>query len=405
MSSKSKNSEVIENVNGKELEIKKNSELTIDPVEDSSLNDPILVSDPATQKKVNALKNLQLDMLKVEAEFFDELHELECKYSKLYEPFYEKRKQIVLGEYEPRETECKWALDEDDESEKSEASKAQKAIEPATGVEEAKKEKGIANFWLETLQSFRITAELVQDIDEPVLAYLQDIRVKYLDKQPYGYMLEFHFGDNPYFTNKVLTKTYHLTTEIDAKDPFSFEGPDLSKSEGCKIDWKEGKNITVKLVKKKLKSKNKKAPPKIITKEEEQETFFNFFKSPDQHSNKLALKKDSDIDEEDSDELLRIADFEIGQYFREKIVPKAVLYYSGEFDGFDDFDDDDDDDDDDNDDDEDDENEKESDEDDEDEDESKNVKGLSDKKGLHVKAGMSKSSSGTEPTPSECKQT
>ena len=190
-------------------------------------NNESAVLDPATQKKVNALKNLQLDMVKVEAKFFDELHELECKFSKLYEPFYEKRKQIVLGEYEPSEAEGKWALDEEDEN--SDASKALKAIEPATGVDEAKKEKGIANFWVDTLQSFRITAELIQEVDEPVLAYLHDIRVKYFDKQPHDYMLEFHFGDNPYFTNKVLTKTYHLTTEIDAKDPFSFEGPTPSE--------------------------------------------------------------------------------------------------------------------------------------------------------------------------------
>ena len=72
-------------------------------------------ADPVLQKKVNALKNIQLDMVRVEAKFYDELHELECKYSKLYEPFFEKRKKIVTGEYEPNETEGKWALDEEDE--------------------------------------------------------------------------------------------------------------------------------------------------------------------------------------------------------------------------------------------------------------------------------------------------
>ena len=58
-------------------------------------------------------------MLDVESKFYDELHELECKYAKLYEPFYEKRKKIVTGEYEPTETEGKWALDElEDEDQK-----------------------------------------------------------------------------------------------------------------------------------------------------------------------------------------------------------------------------------------------------------------------------------------------
>lgn len=72
----------------------------------------LLTTDKATLKKINALKNVQLKMLDVESKFYDELHELECRYAKLYEPFYEKRKQIVTGEYEPTDEEGKWTLDE-----------------------------------------------------------------------------------------------------------------------------------------------------------------------------------------------------------------------------------------------------------------------------------------------------
>ncbi len=108
-------------------------------------------------------------------------------------------------------------------------------------------EKGIFNFWLETLQSFRMTSELIQEHDEPILSFLQDMKVVLFDKKPYGYTLEFHFAENPYFTNKVLTKTYELKTEVDQKDPFSYEGPDLERTTGCKIDWKQGKNVTVKV--------------------------------------------------------------------------------------------------------------------------------------------------------------
>lgn len=77
-------------------------------------------------------------------------------------------------------------------------------------------EKGIPNFWLETLQAFRITAEMIQEHDEPVLAYLQDIRVRMHEKKPYGYTLEFEFAENPFFTNKVLTKTFELKIDVDA---------------------------------------------------------------------------------------------------------------------------------------------------------------------------------------------
>jgi hypothetical protein len=216
----------------------------------------------AVTKRLNALKNEQLRFTALEAKFFEEMHALECKYHKLYEPIYEKRRQIVTGEYEPTEEETKWTLDELDGAN----GHAETTPAVTNGDNKEKEEKGISNFWLETLQSFRMTSELVQECDEPILAYLQDIQVRMFEQNPYGYTLEFHFAENPFFTNKTLTKTYELKIEVDAKDPFSFEGPDLDKVIGCKIDWKAGKNVCIKLVKKKLKSKNKKAPPKIITK-------------------------------------------------------------------------------------------------------------------------------------------
>lgn len=308
-------------------------------------------------RKINALKNVQYKMVEIEAKFYEELHQLECKYAQLYEPYYQQRKKIVNGDHEPTNEEAKWHLDEADDAEKS-ATTNGKGEEDKELHESGKKlladlkkqfgdkkdEKGVPNFWLETLQSFRITAEIIQEHDEPILAYLQDIRVRLFNEKPYGYTLEFEFAENPYFTNKVLTKTYELKTEVDEKDPFSFEGPDLNKATGCKIDWKAGKNVTVKLTKKKLKPRNKKTPPKVITKEEKQDSFFNFFETPKgqksgDDSKKVRPADDEDEDENDdegNEELYMIADFEIGQYLREKVIPKAILYYTGELDGLDD---------------------------------------------------------------------
>lgn len=392
-------------------------------------------TDKATLKKINALKNVQFQMLDVESKFYDELHELECRYAKLYEPFYEKRKKIITGEYEPTNEEGKWALDELDED---------AGEKPAETNGDAKKEepeeKGIKNFWLETLQSFRITSEIIQEYDEPILSYLEDVKVRLFESKPYGYVLEFYFAENPYFTNKVLTKTYELKTEVDPKDPFSFDGPDLEKAVGCKVDWKPNKNVTVKLIKKKLKSRNKKTPPKIVTKEEKQDSFFNFFDTPGKHgksakspvtssaedgktnNKQVALRSkhdshshdeshDDEHDEEDDEELYLIADFEIGQYLKEKIIPKAILYYTGEGvdDEFDDYDEDEEDEDDEDDEDHDDENEEDDDdEEDDDEEEDHGKKGKGKKqlaiqgKGKNGKAGLNPK--GGEPTPSECKQ-
>lgn len=50
------------------------------------------------------------------------------------------------------------------------------------------------------------------------------------------------------------------------------------KTYGDAIDWKEGKNITVKIVAKKQKNK-KTGQKKVSTKEVKEESFFHFFKA------------------------------------------------------------------------------------------------------------------------------
>lgn len=46
-----------------------------------------------------------------------------------------------------------------------------------------------------------------------------------------GFVLEFHFSPNEYFSNSVLTKEYHMVCKPDDGDPFGFEGPEIFKCE------------------------------------------------------------------------------------------------------------------------------------------------------------------------------
>ena len=41
-------------------------------------------------RRVNALRNLQVEHHKIEADFFEEVHALECRYLSKYQPLYEK---------------------------------------------------------------------------------------------------------------------------------------------------------------------------------------------------------------------------------------------------------------------------------------------------------------------------
>merc|ERR1711874_381074 len=134
--------------------------------------------------------------------------------------------------------------------------------------------------------------------------------------------LHFHFAPNQFFTNSILTKCYEMKCEPPEDDPFSFEGPEIFKCTGCPIDWQKGKNLTVKQVKKKQKHKSK-GSVRTITKQVKADSFFNFFDPP-------AVPDDPNAEVDEDTQALLTADFEIGHYIRERIVPRAVLFFTGE---------------------------------------------------------------------------
>jgi len=271
------------------------------------------------KRRLKALKKLQLETTKVEAEFFKEVHALECKYQASYQPFYEKRSKITHGEYEPNDEECEWTLDDDkDEEELSDEMKTKAKLE---GEKKDEDTKGVPEFWLTIFKNVDLLADMVQEHDEPILKHLTDIKVHYKE-DPMGFVLEFFFSPNDFFENAVLTKTYEMKCVPDDLDPFSFEGPEIHKCKGSTIEWKKGKNVTVKTVKKKQKHKSK-GSVRTVTKTVQNDSFFNFFNPP-------AVPDDPEAEVDEDTRALLTADFEIGHYIRESIIPRAVLYFTGE---------------------------------------------------------------------------
>merc|ERR1711879_888821 len=78
---------------------------------------------------------------------------------------------------------------------------------------------------------------------------------------------------------------------------------------------------TVKQVKKKVKKGKDKG--KTVTKEVRAESFFHFFNPP-------ALPDDPEAEIDEEVQMLLQQDFQIGHYLRERIVPRAVLFFTGE---------------------------------------------------------------------------
>uniref|UniRef100_A0A8C9BUR4 Nucleosome assembly protein 1 like 1 n=1 Tax=Phocoena sinus TaxID=42100 RepID=A0A8C9BUR4_PHOSS len=244
------------------------------------------------KRRVNALKNLQVKCAQIEAKFYEEVHDLERKYAVLYQPLFDK-----------------------------EELKEKTKIEDEKKDEEKEDPKGIPEFWLTVFKNVDLLSDMVQEHDEPILKHLKDIKVKFSDAgQPMSFVLEFHFEPNEYFTNEVLTKTYRMRSEPDDSDPFSFDGPEIMGCTGCQIDWKKGKNVTLKTIKKKQKHKGR-GTVRTVTKTVSNDSFFNFFAPPE-------VPESGDLD--DDAEAILAADFEIGHFLRERIIPRSVLYFTGE---------------------------------------------------------------------------
>ncbi|XP_060033273.1 nucleosome assembly protein 1-like 4 isoform X2 [Erinaceus europaeus] len=276
----------------------------------------------AVKRRISALKQLQVKCAHIEAKFYEEVHDLERKYAALYQPLFDKRREFITGAAEPTDAESEWHSEtEEDKLAGEMKDKAVLAEQEAAPAEEPSP-RGIPEFWFTIFRNVDMLSELVQECDEPILKHLQDIKVRFSDPgQPMSFVLEFHFEPNDYFSNSVLTKTYKMKSEPDKADPFSFEGPEIVDCDGCTIDWKRGKNVTVKTIKKKQKHKGR-GTVRTITKQVPNDSFFNFF-SP------LKASGDGESLDEDS-EFSLASDFEIGHFFRERIVPRAVLYFTGE---------------------------------------------------------------------------
>ena len=214
----------------------------------------------SVRRRVAGLKGVQKEHSKLEAEFQEEVLQLEKKYFAKFTPLYQQRAKIVNGSAEPSEEQVKVGEqeDEDDEDDEEEGEKE-------LNKDEGKYIKGIPEFWLSAMKNQVSLAEMITDRDEAALKHLTDVRMEYLDRP--GFRLIFEFEENEFFTNKTITKTYFYQEENGYGGDFIYD-----HAEGDKIEWKAGKDLTVRVESKKQRNKSELCPVREMSKANNQQT-------------------------------------------------------------------------------------------------------------------------------------
>lgn len=139
-----------------------------------------------------------------------------------------------------------------------------------------------------------------------------------------GFELTFHFNkSNPFFSNTTLTKRYDVPNLLTEDEPI------LKNVTGCTIQWKN-KNVCL-THKEVTRKQRKKGGPnagqvRSITKKEKVDSFFHFFDPP-----KIPKLNDV-VDEEEADAVEEAfdRDYDIANAIRCHLIPKAVLWFTGE---------------------------------------------------------------------------
>lgn len=273
-------------------------------------------SSPKTvQNRVLALKHNQLQQIKISEQFFREVYELEKRFYGQSCTLFDARRDIIIGNVEPPTMERYWHEEPDELLEEIKMTEDFKQMAdqlqhlPANAV-------GVPRFWLTVFRNVAIISDLVQEHDEPLLECLVDVRISY---EPDSYTIHFQFSPNEYLhtSSLQLTKKYILRHEADKDYPFMFEGPEIVRCEGCHIHWRDGSNLTLQTVRQKGSRKRARNMSKVMPRE----SFFRFFSPPQTMDLSLADEKTK---------MVLGADFEVGYLLRTQIVPKAILFYTGD---------------------------------------------------------------------------
>ncbi|XP_039970673.1 nucleosome assembly protein 1-like 1 [Bactrocera tryoni] len=220
-------------------------------------------------KTITELKKLYLETIKLDVDLQKEIYNMEKAFEVKHNTIFEKRAKL-LDDYRKQ------------------------------AQDDTNTESNLSNFWLRVLKASY--TEFISKKDEKILTHLTDIRSTLCNDPIVMFIIEFHFEPNEFFSNTILTKTYFLNCLPDVDDPLSYDGAEIYKCEGCKIDWKQN---------------NSEKDKKSYT------SFFDFFSPP-------TLPEDTEDPNYCDINAILQNDFELGFYLKERVIPKAVMFFTGE---------------------------------------------------------------------------
>mmetsp|Transcript_21153 Transcript_21153/g.38170 ORF Transcript_21153/g.38170 Transcript_21153/m.38170 type:complete len:385 (-) Transcript_21153:1690-2844(-) len=260
---------------------------------------------PNVVRRVDRLKELHAERETLMEAYQAERSKLEQKYASLCKPLYDKRFEVISGnmdkEIDNAVTAAGETLTQGEDEEEGEI-------------------VGVPQFWVCAMGHMQAVAELITEGDVDCLESLVNITCED-DEDGGGFTIKFSFAPNDYFQNEVLTKRYEIPNLLLDDEPI------LRNVMGCDILWKEGKCLTHKTVTKKQRSKAGKHAGQIrsVSRQEVTESFFHFFKTP-----KMPSMSEMDEEKADAIEAAFDRDYDAAQAFRSHIIPKAVLWFTGE---------------------------------------------------------------------------
>jgi len=278
---------------GEELEAKDGKK------EEEEKDEPQIIKD---------LKELDDKYLAIEKEYEKAMQELRVKFEEKQKPLLEERAKVLRNQDVA-----------ENEEHKSMGTPA------------------VPSFWAQAIQNHPTLQDTVEEWDEPVLEYCSDLTTSYVDNMDSekGFRITMHFVENPYFTNAELWTEYLF----DPPNPYTGDA-NLTEIKTSEIDWKPGKDVTVEKISKKVKGGGaKKAKQKGKEKEEPRDSFFRScfraLKEGDPIPDGVNMENFEDMMDEDDDDddvmnMLMDHTHDMGECFRDQLIPFAVRWYTGE---------------------------------------------------------------------------